>query len=390
MLNREDRLKIEAVTSLHQEDMNILQLLYGPLIGRDALTLYETLAALAMMPQQIKNHLLIQKLCNQSCERIEENRILLEQYLLVKTYYDAAKNAYCYELYPPKSGDRFLTHDVFGRLYLRKMGKQVYEYMKRCFAPKDDGKENYREISAHMSALFHDWDEAQEESFDRLRPKVKQMPMHFDFDLFLNGLSAMVFPLRERTKENLDFIAEKADLYGIDEKEMQKLVGKSIDIKQNKLDHKKLIRYMQSSRREFVKQTEDPYALPPIRFLQEKQNGIAVSKSDQRLIDTLLYETYHLQPPVINVLIEYVLERCDQSLSRAYVEKVAGRWVRLGIDTKDKALALIAQEADKGKKNTAKKALPQWFHDQEAQGDEDVVDDAALMEELRKLRDTHG
>ena len=390
MLNREDRLKIEMLASLRQEDFNVLHLLYAPLIGKDAITLYETLRALSMMPQKIKNHLLIQKLCGQSCELIEGSRTLLEQYLLVKTYYDGTKNAYLYELYPPKSGDQFLSHDVFGRLYLRKMGKQVYEYMKRCFASGSNGKESYQEISVHMSALFHDWDDAKEESFVQLRPKLRQLPIHFNFDLFLNGLSAMIFPLSERTKENLDFIAEKADLYGIDEKEMQKLVGKSMDLKQNKLDQKKLIRYIQSSHKEFIKQVEDPYALPPIRFLQEKQNGIAVSKSDQRLIDTLLYETYHLQPQVIIVFIEYVLERCNQSLSRAYVEKVAGRWVRLGIDTKDKALALIQEEISKGKKNTSKKELPQWFYEQEAVKEESEIDDAALMEELRKLRDTHG
>lgn len=392
MLNKEDRLRLTMSKALHAQDYIILRTLYAPLITHEALTLYETFVALASVPQRIKNHLLVQKLTMLSCERIEEQRIVLEQYLLLKTYYDAVKNAYWYELIPPKSGNEFLSHDVFGRLYLRKMGKQAYEYMKRCYAPEDGTKEGYQEISEHMSALFRDWDDTKEEVFTALRPKEISQPLHFNFDLFLNDLSAMILPLAERTKENLDFIAEKADLYGIDEKEMQKLVGKSMDIKKNRLDRKKLIRYMQNTHQELIAQVEDPYALAPIRFLQQKQNGIAVSKSDQNLIDSLLSQTYHFAPQVINVLIEYVLERCDQHLRRAYVEKVAATWVRLGIDTKEKALALIQSENQRPSASGAKKQLPEWFYEQNTSQEEErsVAEDQALMENLRKLREQHG
>lgn len=393
MLNKEDRLNLEMAVALRQEDIGVLRLLYAPLIGSDALCLYETLASLYTMPQKIKNHLLVQKISALSMESIENNRTVLEQYLLIKTYYDATKNVYLYVLDVPKRGDQFLSHDVFGRLYLRKMGKQVYEYMKRCFAQNHADMQSYQEISAHMNALFTDWDEQKEQTFSDLQPKISDAPYHFNFDLFLNGLSVMILPLSERTKENLDFIAEKADLYGIDEKEMQKLVGKSMDLKRNQLDRKKLIRYMQNSRQEFIRHVEDPYALPPVRFLQEKQNGVAVSKSDQKLIDSLLNETYHFPPQVINVLIEYVLERCDQSLSRSYVEKVASTWVRLGIDTKEKALSVIkAQDSQtKTKTNPKEKQLPKWFHeDAQIEGESDEqIDAEALMEDLRKLREQY-
>lgn len=123
MLNKEDRLRLTMSKALHAQDYIILRTLYAPLITHEALTLYETFVALASVPQRIKNHLLVQKLTMLSCERIEEQRIVLEQYLLLKTYYDAVKNAYWYELIPPKSGNEFLSHDVFGRLYLRKNGQ---------------------------------------------------------------------------------------------------------------------------------------------------------------------------------------------------------------------------------------------------------------------------
>lgn len=102
--------------------------------------MYETLYSLAKQSQQIKNHLLICKLCGFSFEVLEEKRVILETHLLIKTYFDGAKNLYLYELQYPKYGCDFLAHEVFGRLYMDKMGKQVYEFMKKSFAVQSEIK----------------------------------------------------------------------------------------------------------------------------------------------------------------------------------------------------------------------------------------------------------
>lgn len=394
MLHKEDRLKLECIHRLHEEHIRSLHLLYGPLLGKEAVYLYEELYALAMLPQTIKNHLLIQKISGMSMDAIETARESLEQYLLLKTYFDGTKNAYIYVLKLPKTGADFLSHDVFGRIYMKKLGKQVYEYMRRNFAPVMEAKEDYQEITSSLRSLMVDWQEEEESTFSSLKPKQEELHTNFRFDLFLNGLSTMILPASERTKETLSFIAQKADLYGIDEKEMQKLVGKSMDLKHNRLDRKKLIGYMQRSQSDFVKVVEDPYQLPPVRFLQNKQHGVRVSEADQRLINDTLSETYHLKPEVINVLIEYVLDRCHQTFRKAYVEKVAATWVRLGIDTKEKALQVMQEDEKDTKqyrKKTETKELPKWYTDQDSvPSTEEDLDEDALMEELRKLGVNHG
>ena len=175
---------------------------------------------------------------------------------------------------------------------------------------------------------------------------------------------------------------------------MQKLVGRSMDLRQDRLDQKKLISLIQKSHQEYTKVLDDPYAMPPVRFLQAKQRGIAVSNADKKLIDDVLSERYQLKPEVINVLIEYVLERCHQEFRKSYVEKVAATWVRLEIDTKEKALSHIQEEP---KENTyvrtkKEKQLPKWFHDQDSveQEQEEDIDAEKLMERLRKLGEQHG
>lgn len=390
MLKSEDRLKLELHGTITMEGYTSLQLLYAPLLGQDALTLYQTMVSLAALPNRIRNHLLLTKLTGYRMERIEKLRALLEQYLLMNTYYDGTKNAYLYVLHMPKPANDFLHHDVFGRLYLNTMGKQVYEFARKSFANSYEDTSTYQNISSSMQRLLEDWDDNKENAFTSLKPKkaIHEVPISFNFDTFLSGLSTMLLPQSQRTAENLAFIAEKAEIYGISEKDMQQLVGKSMNLKTNTLDRAKLVSFMQRAKKEFTKTYEDPYQMPPVRFLQQKQHGVAVSSADQYLIDTILLEKYHLVPAVINVLIEYVLERCNQVLSKAYVEKVAATWVRLGVDSKEKALEAIANEQKPNKtyQKTAEKKLPDWYQNQDLiEVPKEEVDSDALMERLRKL-----
>ncbi len=68
--------------------------------------------------------------------------------------------------------------------------------------------------------------------------------------------------------------------------------------------------------------------------------------------------------------------------------------MRLGIDTKAKALAYCQKEAQQTNyASQQSKQLPQWFYEQdvsETRAQEEAVSDEELMEQLRKLRGQHG
>ena len=89
--------------------------------------------------------------------------------------------------------------------------------------------------------------------------------------------------------------------------------------------------------------------MPPVKFLQNKQNGIPVVKSDQALIERLCTQ-FQLSVEVVNTLIEYTLQQTHQQFSRNYVEKVAASWVRLGVDSRKKALEIINQAPTENKR----------------------------------------
>ncbi|MEG2506861.1 MAG: DnaD domain protein [Longicatena sp.] len=395
MARKEDKCRIEVQGELTMERFASLQMLYFPLIGSDACILYQTLLSIGTRNQKIKNHILIQKLSNLSMEVMEKSRHILEQYLLVKTFYDALNDAYIYQIFMPKDGQAFLRHEVFGRLYMKEMGKQVYEFNKLSFASNVEDKKTYQDITIpFVNNLKEDWEDSQEEMFKKMKPKsdilhTNELPLSFNFDRFLSDLSESVFPNIARNEKNLRMIGELATIHGIDELEMRKLVSKSMDVKDNTLKIEVLKKKVRESKSVYVeKEHAHPYGVPPVRFLQNKQHGIEVSRGDKQVIETLISD-FKMKPEVVNVLIEYVLQTRNQQFSKAYVEKIAGTWVRLEIDTYEKALAHI-QEEQKGNvyyAPTKAKELPAWYANQDSvQVDTNDFDEAKLAEKLKKLR----
>ena len=96
-----------------------------------------------------------------------------------------------------------------------------------------------------------------------------------------------------------------------------------------------------------------------------------------------------MKPEVVNVLIEYVLSKTNQRFTKSYVETVASAWIRLKIDTKEKALDLISEESKEKKlKRIQRKEVTRWYDDQDSiQKDDEVhVDDDELQRLMAQLR----
>lgn len=391
---KEEPCKIEIQGEWTMERYASFQMLYVPLIGVDAAILYHTLLSVGSRPQKIKNHILLVRISGLSIERIEKTRPILEQFLLIKTFYHGANNRYIYQVFMPKYGEEFLRHEVFGRLYLKQMGKQVYDFNKISFSKASEDISAYQDITIpFVNTLRSDWEDKQEELFQTSKPKQtsihqNDIPLQFNYDRFLSELSQQVFPNEARNERNLRLIGELATIHGIDEIDMRKLVSRSINIKTRELNTQLLKEKARNAKTVYESSDEkNPYQMPPVRFLQAKQKGIAVSKGDKFLIESLITE-FKMKPEVVNVLIEYVLTVKQMQFPKAYVEKIASTWVRLEIDTYEKALAQSQQEQPGGTyvKQAAIKELPTWYHDQSDMKPQQTYDEKQLEENLKKLR----
>lgn len=375
MFKKDSKVIIEMNKDMSPHLYSSLNLLYLPLMGEQAYLFYTTLLAVKQSNLHIKNHLLIQKLCHLSSGAMEKARMKCEEFLLLRTYYNENEDTYLYVLDVPMKVTRFLSHEVFGRLLLDHMGEDVVSFYHLEMINKRMSKSGYKEISATMQdTLKNNWDYTKEKSFQNVKEDMEQIDygflnVIFDEKAFLSGLSDLIFPLKERTKKNMRAISEIATIYGINETMMKTLIGKGIDLPQAKFNAEKLKTVCMRTKAKYVSDNADPYKLPPRRFLEYKQNGVPIGQADIKLIEKLISE-YRLQPEVINILLETGLKK-DKDNPRIIgtdIERMAGSWLRLKIDTFNKAKKQQEIELDKVSFRNAKTQpaiVQEWKHEEE-------------------------
>ncbi len=84
---------------------------------------------------------------------------------------------------------------------------------------------------------------------------------------------------------------------------------------------------------------------------------------------------YELPPPVVNVLLQFVLIRAKMKLNKNYVHKIAAHWQRENVQTAREAIDISRKEHDQyldwqnsaskpaafRKKGTRDEKVPEWF-----------------------------
>lgn len=367
-------IEVRCIEHLSSEQRQSLNLLYGPLMGKNSICLYEFLGSIQNLVELEDVYLLL----NINASQFDIARNHLEQYHLIETYVHEADMLIL--LYAPLLPDLFLCHETYSRLYLASVGAKCFDKVKAMLYKDKTVSSSYTKVESPLDVSILDaWNESKEIAYEKVKPTIKQK-YDFDFATLFKGMNR-IFPVRLRTTENLDRIAEMAKIYGIDAKDMRKYVQRSTNPSTHVFDLEKL-KDMVMRNRKVMEVSKDPYKMSPVKFLQNKQNGIPVVKSDQALIERLCKE-FQFPIEVVNTLIEYTLRQTNQQFSRNYVEKVAASWVRLGVDSRQKALEIINESPVENKrdKKMEKIVLDDKFYTQKEE-----KSDAQLEQEMLELQ----
>lgn len=367
-------IEVRCIEHLSSEQRQSLNLLYGPLMGKNSICLYEFLGSIQNLVELEDVYLLL----NMNASQFDIARNRLEQYHLIETYVHEGDMLIL--LYAPLLPDSFLCHETYSRLYLASVGAKCFDKVKAMLYKDKTVSSSYTKVESPLDvSILDSWNESKEIAFEKVKPTIKQK-YDFDFATLFKGMDR-IFPVRLRTSENLDRIAEMAKIYGIDAKDMRKYVQRSTNPSTHVFDLEKL-KDMVMRNRKVMEVNKDPYKMSPVKFLQNKQNGIPVVKSDQALIERLCKE-FQFPIEVVNTLIEYTLQQTNQQFSRNYVEKVAASWVRLGVDSRKKALDIINQSPleNKRDKKVEKVMLDDKFYTQKEE-----KSDAQLHKEMLELQ----
>ncbi|MBR0420679.1 MAG: DnaD domain protein [Erysipelotrichaceae bacterium] len=341
-----DYYRIETDVELSGEKLKSLVFFYGPLIGCEALNLYEYLVLKGSSIGYAKLNDLLQEL-NLSIDHFEELIGHINEFRLLKTL--KKEDHYIFVLQAPLDMNEFIKDDIFVRYFILKTSGANYQKLISTLVEPDEHRDFENVSKTLTSEALSGWTKSDETYINKSRKSKKEkydFNTLFDINVFLKDISPTLFPMRFRTRNNLEKIAIYGDLYDVSYDRMRVYLAQVSDFDADSFDLKKLEKACMSSSRNYEKIEKGRYDVPCVRFLMSLQDGKEVTESDRYLLSKLSAK-YHLSAPVINVLVEYGLKNCDNRLVEKYLTKTAADLHRNDINTADEALKWLYNSGEK-------------------------------------------
>lgn len=346
-----------------------LFLCYKPLIGSKAASLYEVLLAVADTRREItRQELLI--LTGFSEALLEQARIELEKFNLLKNLLDETSGRRIFKLFPCKNYSQFLQDDIYARMIINDLSAKQYETIREFFV-EEDPEERLVDQSAvlDLNDLEAKWSWTNENFFMKKRGIHEKGSMNdFDWKVFFMG-QGRTFPKRMRIQSNMDEIVRLADFYGVDEEGIRPFVLRAMNKNKTQIDFSKLEKALIYSTKGQASKTNDRYQESPVFFLQENSPGGKVLSTEKKLLKQIMNE-YGFSNEVVNTLVEYSMKACDGQFIDGYIRRLANNWGRIGIKNRKDALAWMKKNDESSRKGTREKpaaVLPDWYTEVPAQ-----------------------
>lgn len=405
-------------TVFSENDRTLLIMLYQPLIGSTAISLYFTLWAYLDKSEVLS--------CEWTHHHLMTNmRIKLEEILVAREKLEAIGllrtlvkedhvNQYMYELYSPLSASEFLNNPILATSLYNNVGKVEFDKIVEYFKLPRINTRDYDDITKSFNEVFESVSVGSlEHVIKEIREKKKRRNT-LTSTIDLNGILAMIpeelLNPRSLTKDTKELIDKLAFIYQLDDSVCTELIRNSLTIKRtidkDKLKKNALHYYtfehngklpsiIYRNQPEYLRKPEGDQSnkakmiytfetISPYQFLRSKNNGSAPSRSDLKIVEYLMIDL-NLKPGVVNVLLDFVLRINHNKLNRAFIETIASQWKRDGIETVETAMALAGKEYTKKKKGRTKtktiEEKPEWF-DQSFDVKKPTKEKLAEMQEL--------
>lgn len=407
-LKPKDTFEVINNSLLNGEDTRVLNLLYQPIIGSNALVLYQHLQTNEEEYNKPTKHFWLQDLMDISINDLSLARKKLEAIGLFKTYVRQKDEGhhYIYMIQNVIKAKEFLSDDILSLLLLDKVGEKRFESLATLFLPRQVDVNEYVEITSKYTEVYHLSNERIVQSNELVNKTIiqsKQIPeamipnvdsKEFDWKFFVDQLSGYKIDEKFLTNELKKVVLTFHSLYGINELEMVEHIKYSLDYVTNQIDMKdfkhrvykkyhkvnkpvesptikesnELISSQSIDRHQndlkhqgFTKQEIDVIVscerIAPLIFLKavKEQKGGFVSNNERWTVENLK-EQSPLPDEVINMLIHYSLVVLDNpSLNQNMVNAIANNWAQKKVFKASDALKQVKAFNDEKAKNTNKR-----------------------------------
>lgn len=393
--------------SLSNKEQEVLALLYQPMIGAQAFSLYLTLLSEISVTTGMSEELFHSELItvlDLSIEQIEAARFKLEGIGLLDTFIKVENHEekkFFYRLNHPETPERFFKDEVLALTLLNIIGQRKMDRLFKQFQPKYaqlSGLKNIsasykdvysfrvEQIDAHQSLL-----NKMSNSFDNPRPPVKISAItdSFVWEYFLEGIKKLGIQLPDDSLGFKEEVYVFHNLFGINELDMVEFCSKSFDYFSNQIivkefekviyqtydtdkkqreadniknkaadlsnEEQQTYRYNSLKMNGFSEQdilmiidSEQNFPLNYLEALKSERGGYTTPQ--ERSLVKYLVSKSGLPNSVINVLINYVFNIQKQPTLKAdYVNRIANEWAQNEIFSPEKAITHVRELARKGK-----------------------------------------
>lgn len=384
---------LSPIQMMTSEEIQVLTLLYQPIIGPQAVSLFTTLNTLALKKQEqsLTHHLLLQ-LLNTNIEEFLEWRYKLEAVGLVSVYITEESHHITYVLKRPMKARAFFSDGIINVFLNLKVGNVDYQALKQFFI-EDAFKAEGKNVSKPFNEIFDTTVllrnsqtlQASPLPVSEMKREGVELEKAFNEELLFALLKQFGLDDQILSDKLLDQINKIAFLYKLDESELARLIFDALDsdgfvnlevfrkqAKQyfqflNKGKPIEVVEVSQVNQETMISEANAASAKEkqllihlsqhPLSFLKFKQHQKEPVPADRQLVEWLVVDQ-QMPSGVVNVLIDYVLNISDGRLPKQLVEKIAGEWQRKEIDNTEKAIAQVKSTLKAKQKRENEKTMP--------------------------------
>lgn len=337
-------------------DSTTLIQLYYPIMGSDALAVYEYLVAFfdngahTHKFSELLNHLQF------GMKRLEEALVMLTALDLLVLY--QTRDSYILKIKPVLGNETFLADPVYRRLLELRIGEIAVSELEVSIP------ENARDISKTFSDVFN--------SEIQNQPKSSKTDPTFDLVSFQRLMTRDGLSFSENEKMDVIGLYAFADKYKMNWFEVyglanetainRKISLKRMEAKKQQPSQSQVNGDFTNSELVVIQQAKSLSALDFLKVIKSSRKAV-VTKAERNLLEDLAQMSF--LDEVINILMLYTFNKTKSAnLSKPYLMTLANDFSYRGIGTAEAAVVALRHSPEIQKKNTAKPIkksnVPEW------------------------------
>lgn len=337
-------------------DSTTLIQLYYPIMGSDALAVYEYLVAFfdngahTHKFSELLNHLQF------GMKRLEEALVMLTALDLLVLY--QTRDSYLLKIKPALGNETFLADPVYRRLLELRIGEIAVSELEVSIP------ENARDISKTFSDVFN--------SEIQNQPKSSKTDPTFDLVSFQRLMTRDGLSFSENEKMDVIGLYAFADKYKMNWFEVyglanetainRKISLKRMEAKKQQPSQSQVNGDFTNSELVVIQQAKSLSALDFLKVIKSSRKAV-VTKAERNLLEDLAQMSF--LDEVINILVLYTFNKTKSAnLSKPYLMTLANDFSYRGIGTAEAAVVALRHSPEIQKKNAAKPIkksnVPEW------------------------------